>query len=170
MALILLFTVPMYYQSMKEVEALRIAFEQGTLPLEEWNHSAHLALCCWYLLKEPRRAERLLREGIRNFNRKKGVLMSRTSGYHETLTLFWIAKVRCLLDVCTGDEIAVVNAVVAGLDNKNLVLFHYSREHIMSAEARRHWCEPDLRPVPMTDAKRWQWPQAAEGRQARLAS
>ena len=138
----------MHYRSMKEIEALQRKFERGTVTLEEWTHSAHLAICCWYLMKKPRNAARLLREGIVSLNRANGVISTATSGYHETLTLFWIAKVQGLLDVCEGDDLAVLNAVVGGLANKKLVLFHFSRERIMSSEARNGWCEPDLRPLP----------------------
>ena len=142
---------------MKEIETLQIKFERGTVSLEEWTHSAHLAICCWYHMRNPRNAERLLRSGIMSLNRANGVIATATSGYHETLTLFWIAKVQGLLDVCEGDELAVLNAVVGGLANKELVLFHFSRERIMSSEARHNWCEPDLRPLPASNESRWAW-------------
>jgi hypothetical protein len=148
----------MHYKSMEEVHDLRVKFERGTLALDDWSHSAHLALCTWYLMKHPRRAVQIMRDGIRSLNRANGVLTTATSGYHETLTLFWIAKVRGLLDVCSGEDLAVLNAVVDGLANKKLVLFHFSRERIMSSEARAEWCEPDLRPVPMAQPSRWSWP------------
>ena len=154
----------MHYKSMDEVQALRVKFERGTLALEDWTHKAHLALCCLYLMNHPRRATRMLRDGIQSLNRANGVLNTATSGYHETLTLFWIAKVRGLLDVCAGDELAVLNAVVNGLANKELVLFHFSRERIMSPEARHSWCAPDLRPLPEVASTRWQWPQQLLGR------
>lgn len=145
----------MHYETIIEIEALQRKFERGTLALEDWSHSAHLALCCWYLMRQPRSAESLLREGIQNLNRANGVISTATSGYHETLTLFWIAKVRGLLDVCQGEDLAVLNAVVSGLANKELVLFHFSRERIMSSEARQRWCEPDLRPLPQVQSAGW---------------
>lgn len=160
----------MYYQSIEEVQVLLTKFERGTLALEQWDHRAHLALCCLYLMNHPRRAEQLIRDGIKSLNRANGVISTPTSGYHETLTLFWIAKVRSLLDVCAGDDLAVVNAVVNGLANKKLVLFHFSRERIMSMEARESWCEPDLQPLPQVEAKRWKWPQRLVGRDARLCA
>jgi hypothetical protein len=121
-------------------------------------------------MNHPRRAEQLIRDGIKSLNRANGVISTPTSGYHETLTLFWIAKVRSLLDVCAGDDLAVVNAVVNGLANKKLVLFHFSRERIMSMEARESWCEPDIHPLPKVEAKRWKWPQSLVGRDARLCA
>lgn len=159
LALFLLLSTGMHYQSIKETEALLRKFECGSLALEEWTHSAHLAVCCLYLMRKPRDATRLLREGIVSLNRANGVISTATSGYHETLTLFWIAKVQGLLDVCVGDELSVLNAVVGGLANKQLVLFHFSRERIMSSEARERWCEPDLRPLPEPSQGRRPWMQ-----------
>lgn len=118
-------------------------------------------------MRKPRTAEKLLREGIASLNRANGVISTATSGYHETLTLFWIAKVQALLDVCVGDDLAVLNAVVGGLANKELVLFHFSRERIMSSEARHRWCDPDLRPLPLSTKSRWTWPTPLIGADTR---
>jgi len=142
----------MHDKTMKEVAALVSDFEQQTLPLLEWNHRTHLTVCCWYVMKKPAQAEELMRVGLQRFNRAHGILTTPKSGYHESLTRFWIAKVRGLVEVCTGTDIAVMSAVVQGLADKNLVLFHYSEERINSAEARRTWCEPDLRALPQADA------------------
>lgn len=138
----------MHYRTMDEVAGLVEGFKAQTLLQSEWDHAAHLTVCCWYLMRHPERSESLLRAGIRRYNRTLGILTTSTSGYHETLTLFWITKVRALLEVCEGPDLAVINAVVHALADKELVLFHYSAEQIMSKEARRQWCEPDLRPLP----------------------
>jgi hypothetical protein len=160
----------MYYQSIEEAQALLTKFERGTMPLEEWDHSAHLAVCCLLLMNHPAQAEQLICDGIKSLNRANGVISTPTSGYHETLSLFWIAKVRSLLDVCAGDDLSVLNAVVGGLASKSLVLFHFSRERIMSMEARQSWCEPDLHPLPEVETSRWTWPQRLRGQNARLCA
>ncbi len=160
----------MHYKSMEEVKALRIKFERGTLSLEDWSHRAYLALCCWYLTHHPRRAEGLLREGIQSLHRANGVISTARCGYHETLTLFWIAKVRGLLDVCEGKDLAVLNAVVGGLENEDLVLFHFSHERITSSEARLQWCEPDLHPLPTADESHSTWVQKFQARDLRCSA
>ncbi len=149
----------MHYKTMEEVKALQLKFERRSLALEDWSHSARLTLCTWYLMRQPRQAARLLREGIRSMYRAGGVVSTPKSGYHETLTLFWIAKVRALLEVCEGDELLVINAIVSGLASEDLVLHHYSAERLMSAEARTRWREADLRPLPLASAVTWQGPQ-----------
>lgn len=149
----------MHYEEMEEVMELVRGFEEQRLPLEAWNHVARLAVSCWYAMKDPDNAEARMRDGIQRLNGALDVIATPTSGYHETLTVFWMAKVRALVEVCEGTDIAVLNAVVGGLADKDLVLFHYSSECITSAEARLHWVEPDLVRLPMDDAATWEAPR-----------
>lgn len=153
----------MHYKSMQEVESLVTAFEEQTTALEAWTHEAHLAVCCWYVMFSAENAEGQMRSGIRALNRSLGIMSTPTSGYHETLTLFWIAKVRSLVEVCAGPELAVLNAVVGGLADQDLVYFHYSREQIASADARLAWREPDLHRLPAEGIDAWEWPQRSVG-------
>ena len=153
----------MHYKSMQEVESLVCAFEEQATSLEKWDHQMHLAICCWYVMKTPGAAEESMRDGIQALNRKLGVMTTPSSGYHETLTLFWIAKVRSLVEVCSGPEIAVLNAVVGGLADRSLVYFHYSRELISSNDARRTWREPDLQRLPAEGMGLWELPQRRAG-------
>lgn len=153
----------MHYKSMQEVESLVCAFEEQVTSLEEWDHQMHLAVCCWYVMKSPGFAEEQMRDGIKALNRKLRVMTTPNSGYHETLTLFWVAKVRSLVEVCTGPDVAVLNAVVSGLADKNLVYFHYSPERIASEEARTAWREPDLQRLPAEGLGQWEMPERRAG-------
>src|ERR1700694_1395200 len=66
------------------------AFESGTLPKAEWTHAAHLKMACLYLHRMSfEEALVRIRRGIRHYNECQGVENSATSGYHETLTVFW---------------------------------------------------------------------------------
>ncbi len=140
---------------MQEVESLVNAFETRTISPSEWDHQMHLAVCCWYVMNGFDDVEHRMREGIRSLNREHGVIETASSGYHETLTLFWIAKVRSLVEVCCGPAIVVVGAVVGGLADPTLVYFHYSRERIASSEARKTWCAPDLHRLPAEGSEMW---------------
>ena len=148
---------------MEEVATLVRNFEEQRLALEDWDHISHLVVCCWLVMRDPNNAEERLRNGIVRLNRSLGVISTATSGYHETLTLFWLAKVRCLVDVCSGTDIAVLRAVVEGLADKNLVYFHYSPECIANEEARQRWVEPDLCHLPVDDVTLWHMPERALG-------
>jgi hypothetical protein len=133
----------MDFQSIDEVKDLVRKFEGRSLPLSEWHHKAHLAVACWYVLRTSRRAESCMRRSILRYNQKHGF-----DGFHLTLTYFWIAKVRSLIEVCQGTELAKINATVHALSDKELPLFYYSRSLLLSDRARYVWCEPDRRPLP----------------------
>lgn len=130
------------------VEALVRAFESCKLPREEWTHAAHLTVALWYLIHHDwLDAVHLMREGIKRYNEASGVVTTRERGYHETLTLFWLHTVRTFLDDHhTKDRalLSLANELIASAD-KNLPLEYYSRDRLMSWEARTGWVEPDLK-------------------------
>ena len=129
-----------------DIEALVRAFDDGSLPRSEWTHDSHLLVALWYLSRHPRdRATHLVREGIRRYNHLHG----RDSAYHETITLAWLAVVARFL---AGSDRAGPISVLAGMllddcGDKDHLLRYYSREALMSDEARRAWIPPDRRPI-----------------------
>ena len=74
-----------------------------------------------------------------------GIETTPTTGYHETLTLFWIRCVREHLaeHTCDTPLVALANGLVARYD-KNTPLKHYTRERLFSPAARADWVEPDI--------------------------
>lgn len=92
-----------------------------------------------------------MRDGILRLNQVHGVEQNLTGGYHETMTVVWMCLVQRALastDVLLP-EWQRVNAVVASLTDKKIVLQYYSKEAIMSPAARFGWLEPDLEPLPL---------------------
>jgi hypothetical protein len=69
--------------------------------------------------------------------------------YHETITLFWLKRVRAYLErTDAGLGLAeMTNALAAECGSSRLVFDYYSRELIDSETARCEWVEPDLRPL-----------------------
>lgn len=138
---------------MDEVRQLIKDFEDCTIPRCEWNHRAHLAVALWYMsiLPEPQATERVI-TGIRRYNRANGILRTAKGGYHETMTLFWLAITRRFLS-CAGSEGSFadrLNDLVRTYSGrKDLFLEYYSRERIFSWEARLNWVEPDVKPLPL---------------------
>ncbi len=129
-----------------EIEAMVRAFEDGSLPRSEWTHASHLLVGLWYLSRYPRdRATRLVRDGIRRYNRIHG----RDSGYHETITLAWLAVIAGFLARCDrARPISVLaEGLIDGCGDKDHLLRYYSREFLMSDEARQAWVPPDRRPI-----------------------
>lgn len=135
-----------------EVERLVREFEACTLPGERWTHEAHLTVALWYLMRHTEaEATRLIREGIRRYNLSRGVEMTKDGGYHETITLFYIRAIRRYLansrDEREQTPAALVDGLVAECGEKNFPFEYYSRERLLSWEARTGWLEPDLKPL-----------------------
>ncbi|MDY7012799.1 MAG: hypothetical protein SVX43_04215, partial [Cyanobacteriota bacterium] len=92
---------------------------------------------------------RRIRTGIQAYNRAIGIPTTPTSGYHETLTQFWIAMVLQYLAVAPHN--ASIDGLIEGLlarySDPNLPLSYYSRDRLFSEEARAAWVAPDLKPL-----------------------
>jgi hypothetical protein len=132
------------------VEILRLVreFEACTLPRAGWTHHAHLLVALWYLMRhDEREATRLIRDRINRYNRAKGIETTKISGYHETITLFYIKVIRKFLSTANPDctLTALARSLLDSCGDKNLPLEYYSRERLMSGQARTNWLEPDLR-------------------------
>jgi hypothetical protein len=125
-------------------------FEAQTLPKAEWTHAAHLRIGGCYVLAHGQ-AEALvkLRVGIRRLNESHGVINSDTSGYHETLTCFWLAVIgRFLREYCGAHPDAKpVEAVETMVDTfahrSGMFKEYWSIDVVRSVEARKSWIAPD---------------------------
>jgi hypothetical protein len=129
-----------------EIEAMVRSFEDGSLPRSEWTHSSHLLVGLWYLSRHARdQGTRLVRDGIKRYNHIHG----RDSGYHETITLAWLAVIAGFLAGCDRAEPISVLAerLIDGCGDKDHLLRYYSRPLLMSDAARRAWVPPDRRPI-----------------------
>jgi len=137
------------YDSITEIDAVVRGFQWCTLPRERWTHAAHLTVALWYHLRMPwPHAEKLIRSGIKRFNAAHGIVTTPTGGYHETMTLFWISLVRLYLDAVATEKLSVLtlfNGLIERCGRRELPFEYYSRERLMSAEARASWVEPDLK-------------------------
>jgi len=127
-------------------------FERCTLPKEQWTHQAHLTVGLWYASRLPYEdALHAVREGILRLNTAHGVPTTPTRGYHETITRFYM---RVLCGYVAWEEPRPVagweervRALLARYGDRELPLRHYSKDRLMSPEARFGWVEPDLRPI-----------------------
>lgn len=121
------------------------------LPKSEWTHEAHLATCAWLLIERPDiLPERDLPGLIRRYNESVGGVNDETQGYHETITQVFIRGVRVALARSSGATLAArVNALLEGPEGRrDWPLAFYSRDRLLSVEARLGWVEPDLAPLP----------------------
>ena len=137
----------MIYKTDEDVNTLVTAFEERTLPKTEWTHAAHLVVGLYYCFHNPPGvAKNLMSDGIYWLNDAHGTPNTETSGYHETLTVFWLKSIASYLDK-TGREAglaALANGLLATITDTSLPLKYYSRELLFSTEARLNYVEPDL--------------------------
>lgn len=142
----------MTYASDAEIERIGRCFADLTLPKLEWTHAAHFAAAIWLLRRRPDiLPERDMPDMIRRYNEAVGGVNSDTSGYHETITQASIHAARRVLRsvpeaVSLHEAHAMLMAGPCG--DKDWLFVHWSRERLMSVEARRGWVEPDILPLP----------------------
>jgi len=134
----------MHFDSEQQIDELWEAFAAGTLPKADWTHQAHLAIAGILVWRDPESALVHARAGILLLNQAHGTINSASSGYHETLTVFWIRFVTSFCS-CRRSEprLAVINEMIAQLP-RDLFQRYYSYDIVKSQEARRAWIEPDL--------------------------
>src|SRR5262245_20575844 len=116
-----------------EIEAFVRSFEDCSLPRSEWTHQAHLVMALWYLQRHPKdEATRRIRSGIQRYNRIQGNF----TGYHETITLAWIAVIARFLDIGNRSQpIAdLASQLLEMCGHKHYLLRFYSRDVLLSDE------------------------------------
>jgi hypothetical protein len=133
-----------------ELEDFIRAFEDRTFPIARWNHAAHLRMACWYLSHLPHeQAVSTIRNGIQEYNVAQGGENTPTSGYHETLTIFWSRVILQFLEKSPKMELPVtIDVLVAEYgDKRNFSTEFYSFDVVKDTEARARWIEPDLKRI-----------------------
>jgi hypothetical protein len=137
-----------------EADIIRIGegFLARTLPRVEWTHAAHFAAALWLMrYRADLDASREMPRLIRAYNESVGRVNDDSGGYHETITQASLRALRGVLDANPADMpvYQIVNALMASsLGNPNWLLEYWSRDVLMSVDARRRWLEPDLKALP----------------------
>jgi hypothetical protein len=133
------------FKSNEEIRELVRSFEGCTIHPAEFKHYQHLAVALWYVTNfSYDEATVRVRRGIQKLAASYG-----KSGYHETITLFWLAIVREFFERATGsDSLAeLANQLAAECADKNLIRKYYSEELLTSDKAKNGWVAPDLKPL-----------------------
>jgi flavin reductase (DIM6/NTAB) family NADH-FMN oxidoreductase RutF len=133
-----------FLSSRSAFEAFIRSWEFGRLPKAEWNHAAHVAVCAYYAIECPEDAYKRTSEGIRRYNEATGVPNTAESGFHETLTRFWVAVVKKFLESHSDSWKGAVDAVEVLGEERDLHHLYYSFDVVRDATARRTWVAPDL--------------------------
>ena len=123
-----------------------------TLPRDEWTHEAHLAATAYLLLRRSEiDIDKELPAIIRRFNASVGGVNSDTEGYHETITRVFLHGVRLFLgeaDLSEPLHELVNELLLSPMGRREWPLRFYTREHLLSVDARRHFVPPDVAVLP----------------------
>jgi hypothetical protein len=93
-------------------------------------------------------AHLLMRVGIVRLNLAHGLVETAKRGYHETMTRVWLLLVGAAMQESTEAESSLAFLEAHGPRlGKEAPLKHYSRERLLSLEARTRYVEPDLAAV-----------------------
>src|ERR1041384_2641177 len=133
-----------YFKSEDEIILLVDSFEACTIHPAEFKHYQHLTIALWYVANfSYDEATLRVRTGIQKLAAAYG-----KTGYHETITLFWLAIVREFLARRDSHSIAeLANKLAAEYADKNLIRDYYSEDVLASDKAKNGWVAPDLKPL-----------------------
>ena len=135
----------------EDIDIFLAAFEDGTLPKERWTHAAHLlGGACYVYQLGAEAALNHMRICVPRYNIAVGGENTFDSGYHETVTIFWIKLLAAFLaeqQPVTRAEFAA-RAVAHFASPWDVYGRYYSYNVIRNTEARAHWRAPDLLPLP----------------------
>lgn len=139
---------PRLFTSDAEIAHLAEGLIARTLAKPEWTHEAHLGATAYLLLKRPDiDVDRELPGLIRAFNESVGGVNSDSEGYHDTITRAYLHGIRLFLAEADRTEPLhqLVNALLLSpMGRRDWPLRFWSKDRLMSVEARRAFVPPDL--------------------------
>jgi hypothetical protein len=117
------------------------------LPRPEWTHPAHLVFATALLAARGLvAAERDAPALIRAYNESVGGVNDDAQGYHHTITLFFLRQIDVYLAPYREEApgARATRLLASPLATPDFPLRSYTKERLLSVEARRYWIEPDL--------------------------
>jgi hypothetical protein len=143
---------PRLFENDAAVERVGEGLLSRTLPRAEWTHEAHLAATTYLLLRRPEiDVDAELPDLIRRYNESVGGVNSDSEGYHETITRAYLHGVRLFLseaDLSEPLHELVNQLLLSPMGRRDWPFRFYSRERLLSVEARRKFVPPDLAQFP----------------------
>jgi hypothetical protein len=133
---------------MRDIQELAQQFAQKTLPKAEWTHAAHIAVAFVYMhqYKDFEKAFIAISSDIKSYNVSTGTANTSISGYHETITKFWLMIINEYIS-CTNDQDIFQqysSFIKSSIASAGFPLLFYSDNILFSHTARQLWVEPDL--------------------------
>jgi len=143
---------PRLFATDEEIAHLGEGLIARSLARPEWTHEAHLGATTYLLLKRPDiDLDRELPGLIRRFNESVGGVNSDSEGYHDTITRAYLHGIRLFLaeaDTTEPLHELVNELLLSPMGRRDWPLRFWSKERLMSVEARRGYVLPDLAALP----------------------
>ncbi len=126
------------------------AFECCTLPADLWTHQAHVRVAYLYASRyDLPTAINRVRKHIKAYSKARNTPDALDSGYHETITVAFMQLVfTTTMKAGPYNSSESFCASHPELQTKFALRRYYSRERIMTFEAKRDFAAPDLCPLP----------------------
>jgi hypothetical protein len=110
-----------------------------SLPKSRWTHEGHLLACTSLVRRHgPVDALRILRDAIPRYNEATGVANTATSGYHDTITVYFVWAIHRLVDAGSANSDVLLHPLV----DRRALLEWWDPATLMSPAARAAWVEP----------------------------
>jgi hypothetical protein len=127
---------------LEDAEELVQQFLNCTLMKWDWTHEAHMVVGLYMVTHFGAEALDQMRIALKKYNLSTGVENTDTSGYHETLTYFWLERIRTECtdhdgSLCWDQRTLDYLLINRALTNRNVWLEIYPEAVIKSLEARR---------------------------------
>ncbi len=131
-------------------QELKSAFESCTLHRDLWTHRTHVRMAFLYARGSSfSSALERMRRSIKAYNASQSTPESLESGYHETITVAFLRLIHDALlrsgPFPTADAFCDQHPEL--LDKAVLRKF-YSRQRLITEEAKQNFVEPDLAELP----------------------
>lgn len=136
--------MPPYLESAASFAVFLAEFDAGRIPRTEWNHAAHLAFAAAAIQAGEGMEE--IRARILRYAAAQGIESTPDSGYHETLTRFWVDRLAALTAAMGRGATpfdAARAAVAAFAHRPRLFDGYYTYDLVTSREARALYLPPD---------------------------
>ena len=132
------------------LEQLVAHFNNRTLPKASWNHQAHIIVAFWYNYHYAfEEALNLIRQNIKAYNLAVGTPNTDDSGYHETLTVFWMRLTQTYLK--NNPHMTLTESCHAFLQSeyadKHYPFDFFTQEVLFSKKARKTWIDGNRKSV-----------------------
>ncbi|MCA8993879.1 MAG: hypothetical protein KDA88_17975 [Planctomycetaceae bacterium] len=125
------------------------AFLAASISEEQWTHRAHVRVGYLFVSRYGfTEALTRMRDGIQALNRALGTPEAIDRGYHETITRAFLHLISAAKANWTGESSNGFCDAHPELMAKRVLLDYYSRDCIMSAEAKAEFVDPDIQPLP----------------------